>query len=622
MIRLMSLQIGRNGIYEFRKVIPEALRPIFGKTEFKKSLGTRSLAEARSRMTGPAAEYEKLLANAKQALSGGWSQVARTLVDGWLSDTHRDDRWLRMAVVRLTAFCVVAGRDATDFTPPAYAFEHTPTPEPADEMLRVKAVHARTRMSWSKRMSILAHLEAEAFAWVVSEIAAHSERQIAKENPLFNGVAQDVRRRMIEASIKWMSRDQPPLLTSPPSLVVINGGVTDAAPTGSVPILGAQKVGLTITQAFEAWRDHKGRKGKPRPRQRILEWNLAVQRFVKMYGDVDMGVIRPQMVRDYRDKLLELPPRASNKIKALSFDEQAAIVERDNLETLAPGTVNKHLTGLRSITEHVIDKMSAIPLELNAARLAKFVETDDDETKRLPFDEEDLEAIFRNLVITDTTGISSESLFWIVLLAPLTGGRLEELGTLRPSNIRSENGIPYIAVERDRAQIRAVQGAPQKTLKSANSDRDIPLHPILLRAGFLDFVERRRTEGAEWLFPDLKANKNGKRTYRVSRLFARYLEDLGITDDEKVFHSFRHSVRRNLRGRAPEEIVDLICGHSDGKVGRRYGRGADMRPLREVIERIDLGGPDWDKVVAQGREYVGLPPEPAAARKPKQLGLI
>jgi integrase len=621
-IRLMSLQIGRNGIYEFRKVIPERLRPFFGRREFKKSLGTRSLAEARSRMTGPAAEYEQLLANAKQALAGGWSEAARTLVGEWLSDTHRDDRWLRMAVARLTAFCMVASRDNIRFDPPAYAFEHTPTPEPADEALRVKAVHARTRMSWSRRMSILAHLEAEAFGWVVSAVAAHSERQIAKDSPLFTGIAQEVRRRMIEASIKWMSRDQPQPSSSPASLVVINGGLVDAASSVSGPGLGAQKVGLTITQAFEAWRDHKGRKGKPRPRQRILEWNLAVRRFVRMYGDVDMGAIRPQMVRDYREKLLQLPSRASNEIKAFSFDEQAAIAERENLETLAPGTVNKHLTGLRSITEHVIDKMSAIPLELNAARLAKFVETDDDETKRLPFDEDDLNAIFRNLVITDTTGISSESLFWIVLLAPLTGGRLEELGTLRPSNVRTENGIPYIAVERDRAQVRATQGAPEKTLKSSNSDRDIPLHRILLRAGFLQYVERHRTEGAEWLFPDLKANKNGKRTYRVSRLFARYLEDLGITDDEKVFHSFRHSVRRNLRGRAPEEIVDLICGHSDGKVGRRYGRGADMRPLREVIERIDLGGPDWDRVVALGREYVGLPPESAAARKPKQLGLI
>jgi len=47
-----------------------------------------------------------------------------------------------------------------------------------------------------------------------------------------------------------------------------------------------------------------------------------------------------------------------------------------------------------------------------------------------------------------------------------------------------------------------------------------------------------------------------------------------------------------------------------------------MRPLREVIELIDYGGPDWDKVVARGRRYVGLPPEAEPKRAPVQLGLV
>jgi integrase len=157
--------------------------------------------------------------------------------------------------------------------------------------------------------------------------------------------------------------------------------------------------------------------------------------------------------------------------------------------------------------------------------------------------------------------------------------------------------------------MRADKEQEQKSRKNQNAERDIPLHPILLRAGFLEFVQRQRESGADWLFPDLKPNKYGKRTYRVSRLFAAYLKQLGITDDEKVFHSFRHSIRRILRGRAPEEMVDLICGHSDGKTGRRYGRGADMRPLDEVIRLIDYGGADWDRVVNKGRRFAALPSE-------------
>ncbi|WP_166036850.1 tyrosine-type recombinase/integrase [Sphingosinicella sp. YJ22] len=232
-----------------------------------------------------------------------------------------------------------------------------------------------------------------------------------------------------------------------------------------------------------------------------------------------------------------------------------------------------------------------------------------------------MEAIFRDLVIEDATGIRPGDAVLDRPPRPLHGCRLEEVGTLRPFNVRSEQGIWFIATERDRAQVRADKDQDEKSLKSSNSDRDIPVHPVLLRAGFIEFVERRKAEGAEWLFPDFKPNKFGKRTSRVSRLFARYLEDIGITDDEKVFHSFRHSIRRNLRGRAKEEMVDLICGHSDGKVGRRYGRGADMRPLREVIELIDYGGPDWSKVVAHARGLGGLDPEATEVTRGLQFRL-
>jgi hypothetical protein len=75
---------------------------------------------------------------------------------------------------------------------------------------------------------------------------------------------------------------------------------------------------------------------------------------------------------------------------ALPLDEQAEIAVREGLPTLAPATVNKALSALRSMTEHVIDKMSNVPLEVNAAKMAKFVEGEDSEEKRLPFDEEDM----------------------------------------------------------------------------------------------------------------------------------------------------------------------------------------------------------------------------------------
>jgi integrase len=606
----------RTGIYYFRKVIPSELRAAFGKREYKVSLGTRDPADARSKMAEPAAAYERLLAHAKEFVRGGVTGQARHYVEQWLQETNRDRAWLWYSSRYVTSYTRVASDRQISGPLPDYVFEPE-IQQQDDDPIMLRTFQGSRRLPLPTCLQTVAQLPASAFAWPAGQVLEH--HQLIPAENMFEAIAHSVQRRMMESIVDFMQEQNSktaPELPSPP-LIVINGGLSSHGPSRHAQ--REAQVGLTITQAFEAWRDYT--KGRARSPQLVQEWDLAVRRFVAMFGDIDLGDIRPQMVRDFREKLLELPGRTKKSIKALPLDEQAVIAAKEGLATLAPATVNKALSALRSVTEHVIDKMSSVPLEINAAKMAKFVEVEDSEDKRLPFDEGDMKAIFRDLVIKDATGISEATLFWMVLLAPFTGCRLEEIGTLRPINVRSEQGIWFIAVERDRAQVRAGQDQVEKSLKSSNSDRDIPIHSVLIRAGFLDYVERRRSEGEEWLFPDLTPNKFGKRTYRVSRLFARYLEDLGITDDEKVFHSFRHSIRRNLRGRAKEEMVDLICGHSDGKVGRRYGRGADMRPLREVIELIDYGGPDWADVVAQARKMSGLEPERAQPGPVVQLRL-
>jgi hypothetical protein len=236
----MALQKApHTGICIFRKVIPEPVRPIFGKREYKVSLGTRDLASARARMLAPAGEYERLLEDAQQKLMGGWAAQASSMVERWLQETARDNRWLRFAAAFLTAYTKVVERNGRSGPAPMYSFEPEARDPADDEALRLRAVTARRRMFWP------------------------------------------------------------------------------------------------VTQAFDAWRDHKGKKGKPRPPQRAQEWDLAIRRFNKMYGDIDMALIRLQMVRDYRDKLLEIPSRAPDEIKILPLDEQAAIRERDQLDTLA-----------------------------------------------------------------------------------------------------------------------------------------------------------------------------------------------------------------------------------------------------------------------------------------------
>ena len=78
-----------------------------------------------------------------------------------------------------------------------------------------------------------------------------------------------------------------------------------------------------------------------------------------------------------------------------------------------------------------------------------------------------------------------------------------------------------------------------------------------------------------------------------SKWWARYTDDLGITDPRKVFHSFRHSFKDACRAaRIGEELHDALTGHSSASVGRTYGTGMPLEVLAEAVAKISYKGLD------------------------------
>ena len=159
-------------------------------------------------------------------------------------------------------------------------------------------------------------------------------------------------------------------------------------------------------------------------------------------------------------------------------------------------------------------------------------------------------------------GVSIETRFWMLLLAPFTGCRLEQSGKLRLGDVRQFDGIDYISIEPDRHLVREAQAGAGRRVKTASAKRDIPVHSVLFEAGFFDLVSKRRTEGAEWLVPELDPNKYGNRTQPLSRVINDFLDTIGLSDPELVFHSFRHTGKRAIRGKVTSEIVDLLFGQA------------------------------------------------------------
>jgi integrase len=174
-----------------------------------------------------------------------------------------------------------------------------------------------------------------------------------------------------------------------------------------------------------------------------------------------------------------------------------------------------------------------------------------------------------------------DALFWLPLLALFTGARLEELGQLLVRDVQSQDGIDYLA-------ITTIGG--RKSLKNLASVRRVPIHPELVKIGFLDFVKKQREEGQEELFPELERSKQGSKTKAFSQWINRYLGAVGITSETKVFHCFRHTWKDAARAaRMQEEHQDALVGHSgDGKIGRGYGsRGVPLEVLSAAMATIE-----------------------------------
>ena len=196
-------------------------------------------------------------------------------------------------------------------------------------------------------------------------------------------------------------------------------------------------------------------------------------------------------------------------------------------------------------------------------------------------------------------GAHGDAGFWLPLLALFTGARQAELGSLTAANVQADAEtsvrLLYFVTERARG----------KRVKTDASERVVPVHPDLIRLGFLNYVEARRSDDGNdaWLFPSVSPDQGRAGVPAFSQWFGRYLRAAGVKDKAKVFHSFRHTVKDALRRvRADHEMREALIGHAQASsVSWGYGANAMLSrfgaaALSDAINRISYPGLDLSRV--------------------------
>ena len=142
-------------------------------------------------------------------------------------------------------------------------------------------------------------------------------------------------------------------------------------------------------------------------------------------------------------------------------------------------------------------------------------------------------------------------------------------------------------------------------VKTANAIRIIPIHPTLIKCGFLQYVEQQKndiTNKTQRIFPELIPNCRGELSASVSKFFNRLLDKLNETidnNDDKflpkhVAHSFRHTFRSELRNhQVPHERVVILGGWDQGSsLASHYGSISAKELYKTVSENLTFDGLD------------------------------
>lgn len=207
-----------------------------------------------------------------------------------------------------------------------------------------------------------------------------------------------------------------------------------------------------------------------------------------------------------------------------------------------------------------------------------------------PFDVAELNKLFASPVYSEgkrPVGGRGEAAFWLPVLGLFTGARRTELAQLAAGDVRhdADTGVWFFAFHAE----------GDNRLKTAASRRATPLHPELIRLGFLDYAQKRaKDRGPKAPLWEGFAHPIAPKAKAWTKWFSRYLAVHVVDHPAKSFHSFRGTFKRFARASGLDEhVLDALVGHAGQSVGRKYGRMADAQgvldagfPLARLAEEM------------------------------------
>ena len=449
-----------------------------------------------------------------------------------------------------------------------------------------QTVQAERTARFAKLKSDTARGETQLVADIVRDVIAARRLDLERNTESYRKLAQGLQRAELEALGRSGERDEGDWSGQPRDKLVSPPATVRHAP------------GEKIQELFDRFKQERSAGISDDTWAQNRKIVVLFDEFVG--GDAHISELKRKNIREWKAALFRWPVKAADTraFKGLTFSKIIEANERVGKPVILPRTVNRYLSALGGFCTW----LRANDFIAEDVMSGMFLNLDRSARTRIPFTAAQLNAIFKSPLYSQCAGDRREHeygavkirdwRYWIPLIGLYSGARLGEIAQLLTGDLRQIHGTSVFHITRE--------GSPRKSVKTAGSERIIPVHSVLVRLGLLKYHAAMMASGKENLFPEIKPDGRGFMSGNPSAFFNGYFAAIGVKKDKRVnFHSFRHGIADAFREAGYlDEQFGMLLGHTKATTSGRYG----IIPQGILAYRVKM----IESVVFQGLDLSSL----------------
>lgn len=379
---------------------------------------------------------------------------------------------------------------------------------------------------------------------------------------------------------------------------------------------------ISLSEAIDRYISHYSTTDCPEMLSRIKVVMRTL--FIAIVGDKPINEINKIDLITFFDQVQKLPRQWQSKYaKGLSISQ--IIKDNDGLPGLSENTVKTPykaaLTGFLGWGHSQLKDYGFPHLELTKHDITYRGNKRKGDGSQRSFRLDELKVLFEGPEFHKLANSSRHiHKYWLLLIALYTGARIREICQLHPvTDIRDIEGVQCFCIteEIDPAELAIADPEVIKQLKTKGSERNVPIHPLLISMGFLEYVKCLREAGARRIFP-LFSVKDGDAGANPGKWFINLLKSLNLRDEtlgKKLsgHHAFRSTFITYAHN---HDIANYweITGHDDKDIPdtvKLYRGPKDAPKLLELISKfkfdldiphpVSLNPKELKRLIAQQR---------------------